>query len=246
MLTSIRSILAVIATLALTTAIPSCESAESLTVEQVVMLMRHGVRPPLKEPPVPPAIAPDTWPTWQVPSGWLTAHGAEAIGLLGEADSAWLSEQGVLPESGCPKPGAVLMISDSAERTIATGDAYLAALLPNCGIENQHQAEGVADPLFAEYSHAGLSADIAQHAVDEALGPDGISGAERRIQSALDRVTRIVCGDRTGDCGPRTDPSAVTVEPALAKRCVRSTNSPNSYVRKSPTCWTVGMVCGLT
>jgi 4-phytase/acid phosphatase len=39
-------------------------AAPALKVERVVLLMRHGVRPPTHEPALAPAIAPDPWPVW--------------------------------------------------------------------------------------------------------------------------------------------------------------------------------------
>jgi 4-phytase/acid phosphatase len=209
-----RSVVGFLATAALATALPAPVAAEGWTVDRVVMLMRHGVRPPLHEPAVPPTVASEPWPTWQVPSGWLTEHGAEAIRLLGAADAKWLVQEGLLPADGCPPPGTVMMVSDSAERTIATGDSYSAALTPGCGIQNQHRDQDMADELFKEYPDAGLSAAAAQRAVDGALGPDGPAGAQGGVQPALDAVTRIVCGARIRGCGVSDLPSGVLVEPS--------------------------------
>ena len=161
---------------------------------------------------VPPTIAPDRWPIWRVPDGWLTEHGAAAVRLLGVADARWFAQDGVLPANGCPRPGTVVMHSDSAERTIATGDAYLATLTPNCGIQNEHLAQGVPDPLFTEYPDAGLSAADAQEAIDEALGSGGIAGVEARAHPVLDGATRVVCAHRSGGCGVSDVPSGVSVE----------------------------------
>jgi 4-phytase/acid phosphatase len=193
------AILAVLVAATLTS--PPVHAESSWTVDRVVMLMRHGVRPPLKEPPAPMTVAPDPWPTWDVPTGWLTEHGAAAIRLLGTADAKWLTEEGVLPATGCLMPGAVEVVSDSDQRTIATGDAYLSTLMPNCGIINEHKDQGVRDPLFDEYPDAGVSAGVARRAIDEALGPDGIAGADRQAQPVLALLTRIACGGRNGGCG---------------------------------------------
>jgi 4-phytase / acid phosphatase len=211
---AVTSLVAVIATFGVAIVVPPSAPAENWTVERVVMLMRHGVRPPLDEPAVPATIAPDPWPTWQVPAGWLTEHGAAAIRLLGVADAKWLAQEGVLPDNGCPRPGTLVIHSDSAERTIATGDAFLTTLTPHCGIQNQHQDRGVPDPLFTEYPDAGLSAVDAQAAINEVLGPGGIAAVEGRARPAVDIVTRIVCGNRSGACGVSDVRSDVIVEPS--------------------------------
>lgn len=207
----VRQLVAVIVLLGMVAA-PTA-AAQSWTVEQVIMLMRHGVRPPLHQPVVPAHVAPDPWPSWSVPDGYLTPHGADAIRQLGVADAHWLAQSG-LTGSGCPSSAVV--ISDSDQRTIATGDAYLTGLAPGCAIANRHLPQDVPDPLFEEYGNAGVSADAARLAVDQALGPDGIAGAERRAQPALDVLNRILCGDRPS-CGVG-DHSAVVIDPSGAKR----------------------------
>ena len=45
----------------------------SLKLEKVVMLMRHGVRPPTKAAVVPPGYSAETWPDWPVDFGLLFA-----------------------------------------------------------------------------------------------------------------------------------------------------------------------------
>ena len=185
-------------------------ASDGLTVERVVMVMRHGVRPPTKEPALPPEIAPDPWPSWSVPPGWLTPHGAEAIRLLGKDDHAVFAADGLLPAAGCPVEGTVAVSSDSDERTIATGDAWLQGLAPGCAIANRHLAQGAPDPMFHDPAVATLDPAEADRAVSDALGPSGIAGAERDEKPALQALDRILCGDRAGGCGVSATPSTIT------------------------------------
>jgi hypothetical protein len=115
------------------------------------MLMRHGIRPPTKATVTPPGIAAEPWPLWDAPYGHLTAHGAEAIRLLGRFDRDSLAKRGLLPREGCPKAAAVVLWSDTDQRTIATGDALLGGMFPGCGLRNGHLARGAKDPLFNPY-----------------------------------------------------------------------------------------------
>ena len=51
--------------------------APALKLERVVMLMRHGIRPPTKAMPVPARYTGETtWPSWSVDYGLLTVRGA--------------------------------------------------------------------------------------------------------------------------------------------------------------------------
>lgn len=202
---------AVLLGVATTVVSPALHGTNVWVVDRVVMLMRHGLRSP--KATIPTTVAPDQWPSWDVPPGWLTGHGAAAIRLLGVADAQWLAHEGVLPAVGCPPLGAVELVSNSEQRTIATGDAYLGALAPNCPIENHHQSAGVRDPLFDEYADAGVNPATARQAIIEALGPDGLAGRERRAQPALALLTQIACGNRTTNCGLQ-QPSDIRVDPS--------------------------------
>jgi 4-phytase/acid phosphatase len=202
--------LAVLACAATLTA-PAVAAKPALTVERVVVLMRHGVRPPTKNPPMPAGVATDPWPTWPVKPGWLTPHGAEAIRLLGHSDRAALAAEGVLPAAGCPGAASVAVISDSDQRTIATGDAWIAGLAPGCRIDNLHKAQDDPDPLFSPVGEglAGYDPKAADRAAADTLGAGGIAAAERREKAALATIDRIYCGANKQMCGVTATPSGL-------------------------------------
>lgn len=190
-------------------AVAAGPAASGLKVERVALLMRHGVRPPTKNPPMPAGIAAEAWPAWPVAPGWLTPHGTQAIGLLGAADRADFARAGLLPASGCPAEGAVAMISDSDQRTIATGDAYLATLAPGCAVANVHRAQDDPDPVFSRDDAEGFDPAAADRAVAQALGPGGVAAAERAEQAALATIDRVYCGAATTACGVTRKASGV-------------------------------------
>jgi 4-phytase/acid phosphatase len=158
--------------------------AGTLRVERVVLLMRHGVRPPTHEPALDPAIAPDAWPKWEAPDGYLTPHGAAAITLLGAYDRVWLAGLGLLPATGCPAAGALSVDADVDERTVKTGEAFAAGLAPGCGIATGHEA-GATDPLFSALDDgaSGFDARLAKAAMLAAAG--GSLQAPVRANAAL-------------------------------------------------------------
>src|SRR5580698_6154199 len=118
----------------------------NLVIDKAVLLMRHGVRPPTHNPALDPAIAPDAWPVWAVPYGYLTPHGAQAFTLLGAYDREKLTAYKLLPKSGCPD--GVTVYTDVDERTVKTGEAFVVGLAPGCDIAVNH-AVGHTDPLFS-------------------------------------------------------------------------------------------------
>lgn len=187
-----------------------------LSVDRVVLLMRHGVRPPTKAQPMPVGIAADPWPNWPVAPGWLTPHGTTAIGRLGSWDGARLRRLGVLPATGCPASGAVTVVADSDQRTIATADAWLAALAPGCAIPNAHKPQGEDDPIFAAIEQ-GLGAydpAKADAAVAAAAGPGGIAAVEARHRALLTALDKILCGKAASGCGVSAEPSSIATAAA--------------------------------
>lgn len=187
-----------------------------LSVDRVVLLMRHGVRPPTKAQPMPAGVAADAWPSWPVAPGWLTPHGAEAVGRLGSWDGARLRRLGVLPATGCPASGAVTVVADSDQRTIATADAWLAALAPGCAIPNRHRPQGEDDPIFSaiEQGQGGYDPAAADAGVAAEVGPGGIAAVEARHHALLVSLDRILCGPAKNGCGVSGEASSIA--PAAA------------------------------
>jgi 4-phytase/acid phosphatase len=194
----------------------AAQAERGLTLERVIVVMRHGVRPPTKAPAMPAGIAADPWPQWQVAPGYLTAHGARAVVQVGQADRARLMRGGLIARKGCPAD--IRLISDSDQRTIATGDAYLQGLAPGCSIVNHHRPQGEDDPLFRAAGENGAPLDPARAnaAVIQALGSGGISAIEAGQRANLVRLDRILCGDRRTACGVSREPTRIV--PASATK----------------------------
>ncbi len=202
---------AALAALALSSPAPTAPARDTgLKVERVVLLMRHGVRPPTKEPAMPVGVAAQPWPTWDVQPGWLTQRGTRAIRLVGAADRQAMRE--TLPPKQCPAPDAVRVIADSDQRTIATAQAWGEGFAPGCRIAAVHLPQGQPDPAFnvLDMGKAVLDPSAADAAVLAAAGPRGIAGVEQDARPLLDRLDRILCGGATIVCGVSREPSGVT------------------------------------
>ncbi|MBA2935025.1 histidine-type phosphatase [Sphingomonas sp. CGMCC 1.13654] len=184
---------------------------DGLIVDHVVMLMRHGVRPPTHEPAMPPGIASQAWPGWDVPPGWLTAHGALAITRMADWDGAELRHAGLLPATGCPAAGTVRVIADSDERTIATAETWLHAVAPACGLVSEHPPQGQHDPVFdgIPAMQSGYDPDRATEAARNAAGPGGVAALAIQAKPLIARLDAILCGGETGGCGIGGEPSAI-------------------------------------
>jgi 4-phytase/acid phosphatase len=159
---------------------------DDMTVERVVMLMRHGVRPSTKFPATPAGTTREPWPAWSTAAGDLTPHGAEAIRKLGAFDRNLFVQQGLLPATGCAPVSAW---SSGASRAIKTGKAFLETLLPGCPVVLDHPVDEDSDETFHP-ADAGLAID-GDVALSVSLRGGDIASEARRNAAAFATLERI-------------------------------------------------------
>ncbi|WP_287977015.1 histidine-type phosphatase [Sphingomonas sp.] len=200
----IRTTLAAALTLTLPLASPAAAQQlpvpTGLKLDRTVVLMRHGVRPPTKAPPMPAGVADRPWPTWPVAPGYLTPHGGAAVTQVAAFDRGYWVAKGLLPVTGCAR---IRLVADSDERTIETAKAYARGIAPGCSASIEHRPQGEADPIFSPIDEKAVSFDAAtaQAAVLAAAGPGGIAGREARVRPLLARLDAILCGTPRPGCG---------------------------------------------
>lgn len=171
---------------ALVVPVAACAQTPDWHLDRVVVVMRHGVRPPTKAQALPAGMAPAPWPTWDVNWGELTHHGERAVALLGAFDRA---SYGVLLGKGCP---AVHAVADTDQRTVRTAQVYVAALLPGCAVNVEHKATGESDPRFSPFKEGGQAPDPQSLAAAQGVLPRGGAAALDRDLApqwaAIDRI----------------------------------------------------------
>lgn len=157
-----------------TSAMQPVVSADALKLERVVMLMRHGVRPPTRAQVVPTGMNDQPWPKWSVDYGQLTPHGYDAVRLVGQWDRMNWAERGLLPAEGCPASADIEVAASAKPRTQDTARALLEGMAPECGLEIDFPATPDDDVEFhpLETGAMPIDADEALRAV-RALSPPG-------------------------------------------------------------------------
>ncbi len=163
------------------------QQAKDWKLERVVVVMRHGVRPPTKAEPLPAGEASQPWPTWDVNWGYLTAHGAQAVAKVGEFDHATYA--GFLG-TACPTAHDVRVVADSDERTVKTAESYAAAMFAGCTVPVDHLAEGQKDPRFAE--DGGIDPAAALASAQSAVPLGGLAAIDAHYADGLKALTRIL------------------------------------------------------
>ena len=186
-------------------------TASELRLERVVMLMRHGIRPPTKLQPVPVEYSPRPWPRWKAGPGLLTEHGAKGVALLGQWDRADLGQRGLLAASGCPAPGEVSIQASKVPRAISTAEAWAASFAPGCGLLVTHSAKDQPDSLFHPLA-AQPGAFDGSAALKDALKAGTPSDEANRLTSQL-RELEVVLGCEMPTCDLERQASALVARP---------------------------------
>lgn len=182
--------------------------ARAPRVEHVVVVMRHGVRAPIVGEAPEGTLTGDPWPTWPVPPEHLTAHGAEALRVLGRSDRAWFVKLGVLPKRNCPAPGQIRIWTNTAQRTIASGEAFAEGLAPGCDLSVGHKAADEVDPLF-EPLRAGVAPFDPTAAIASIQAyTGGVDRLAARLKPRLDELDRVLDCRASRGCQPMR-PSSV-------------------------------------
>ncbi len=182
------------------------DALAGLTLRGTVLLIRHGVRPPTSTPKFQVYTNAPLPSDWGVPDGDLTAPGAALVGTIGTFDRILYTLQGLLPASGCPRPGDLFVWANNAdERTEATGQALVQGLFPGCGLQAGYSASATPDPLFtAPYPEdtAALSAAVLAH-LGGGLGPVQAAFAPllAQLNGVLGCCSTALCQSQGGDAG---------------------------------------------
>jgi 4-phytase/acid phosphatase len=205
-------------------------------LEKVLILERHGVRPPTKPPEAFAKYANEAWPQWPVAPGELTPHGAEAMRAMGAGLRVRYAS--LLPDKGCPQPSSVFVWADNADqRTRESGKVIAAALAPGCAITAQWTPEDSHDPLF----HSGTMCHVDEQAAASQLSArfDAMMKTDGpRYAHALATLNEILMPGCAGDQCPLSGETRVSasgkIEGPLSTAATLSENLLLEYTEGFP------------
>lgn len=175
-------------------------------LERVVVVQRHGVRPPTSSNQALARYAEKPWPSWPVAPGELTPHGADTVRLVGRALRRAYFDGRLFSPSGCPTADSLAVWADGAdERTRRTGEILAETLAPGCSVKAAWAAPEPRDPIFNGDRGADacrVDPTAADAAIETVVGPAGIDTPETR--AALKRLQSILaptaCQGGPGTC----------------------------------------------
>jgi 4-phytase/acid phosphatase len=197
--------------------------AATLHLVRVVVVTRHGVRPPTQSNADLARYSDKAWPDWPVAPGELTPHGGQTVRLMGTTLRETYRAHGLLPRTGCARAGQVTVWADGADqRTRESGRVTAKALQPGCGVPAPFANTLPRDPIFGG-SDAGacrLDQDKLRAAMAAAAADPSVAGIQ--VGPALDKLQAIyapdACKGGAGYCFSNADsgsgPMAGSVLPA--------------------------------
>jgi 4-phytase/acid phosphatase len=173
-------------------------------LERVVILMRHGVRPPTKSAAALAPLADHTWPgddAWGAAPGELTPHGVAAIRLQAARLRHAYADLGLIPAEGSIASQILIWADSADQRTRETAKALAQGLSPITPLETASRPAGEPDPLFDSLGVAGCALDPDQAlAAVKARGPLETAqtvAATARLQAIL---APKACAGGAGAC----------------------------------------------
>ncbi|KRB52889.1 MAG: histidine-type phosphatase [Pseudomonadota bacterium] len=187
---------------------------QPLKLERVVMLMRHGVRPPTKADVTPPGMSAQPWSAWTTPFGELTPHGAEGARLMGKYDRGLYAGRGLVAASGCPAAGEVSVVASGKSRAIDTAKNFAAGMFPGCDVPVAYPATEKDDTVFhpSDAGAGGIDGDRAKSATEAQLPAGGLKAVQQAHAKDFAVLARVLgCGGAA--CNLLDQPTEITAHP---------------------------------
>jgi 4-phytase/acid phosphatase len=190
---------------------PSAGASEQLKF--VVVVSRHGVRPPTVPVEELAQYSDQAWPKWDVAPGMLTPHGRELMVLMGKYYGERYRAAGLLAPGPITDAGTVYATADESPRAIETAQALSEAI--------RQVKEAPVEVVAKDYAPADRprSADSATEAKLQSRAlrsrfSDNMPGLVRAYQAQFDDLAAIlgkspdwIAGPAKGDTGIKPKPT---------------------------------------
>jgi len=179
--------------------------AAPLHLVRVVLVTRHGVRPPTQGNDELAKYSDKAWPDWEVKPGELTPHGGETVKLVIATVRDAYRAQGLLPRTGCAGARQVTVWADGAdERTRESGRITAETIEPGCGLKEGYADVHPRDPIFGgsdlgacALDPSQMKAAMAAAATDPIVTGIDVGAAQAKLQAIF---APDACNGGAGTC----------------------------------------------
>ncbi|XP_026322556.1 uncharacterized protein LOC113232134 [Hyposmocoma kahamanoa] len=170
----------------------STSDYNNITLKQVFILSRHGVRTPLAKDL--DQMTPKKWPDWNKKPGYLTEKGILLEGYMGKYFSELLNKENLLPDY-CPKEEEIFIYANVKQRTIESAKAFVNKAFSGCNITIHQKDHNGIDPVFNVAIHnSSLSFQkLALEQMYEQLRPLNLNKSFEDMSHILDYKLSQLC-----------------------------------------------------
>ncbi len=184
----------------------SASPPKGWTLDRVVVVMRHGIRPPTKAEPLPAGEAQQPWPVWDVSWGFLTHHGEQAIAKVADYDHG---TYGAFLGLACPTAHDVRVVADVDQRTVDTAQTYADELFSGCHVPVEHAPDGQSDPRFSPFEgNSDFDAKAGLASAQASLPKGGLPAVDAANAAGLKTLNDIL-GCTQAACDLSQQPAAI-------------------------------------
>lgn len=165
-------------------------------LEKVVMLSRHGIRPPTPDARKEiEAATQRRWPVWQTADGELTRRGYAALVNAGRWQGEHYRQLGLLSDT-CPATQTFYVRASPLQRTRASARALAEGAFPGCRLPIYVRTTG-KDPLF----QSDTSPDAQQLRTAVMAKAGNLAARRAALLPAINALKKAVCRTETQCAG---------------------------------------------
>ncbi len=124
------------------------DANDDTTLRQIIIFGRHSIRASITDPSVLSQMAVDSYPSFDVPKGYLTPNGRRAEVLLGSYFRKYLLREGLLTGNTPTDASRSYFRANSIQRSNITAAAFQAGLVPDSEMSVHSYPLGQPDPVF--------------------------------------------------------------------------------------------------
>ncbi len=202
----------------------SAAGAADEVLRAAVIVSRHGVRSPLFTPEQLAEYSAEPWPKWDVPAGYLTAHGKHLAELMGQYYRQRYMSLGLLTGRAEADRQVIFFRTNNIQRTQETGRGLAQGLIGEPQPDLHLAPANTTDQLFTPGRTRLGNPDVplAMAAERARMGPDPDTFV-RAYHAQLVDMDRILFGDNHEPLPPgKVSLLAlpVTIEPGKANDLV--------------------------
>ncbi len=124
------------------------DANDDTTLKQIIIFGRHSIRSSVTDPSILSQMAVDSYPSFDVPKGYLTPNGRRAEILLGTYYRRYLLHEGLLTGNARTDASRSYFRANSIQRSNITAAAFHTGLIPDSKVSVHSYALGHPDSVF--------------------------------------------------------------------------------------------------